>query len=180
TSILLCALAMVGACRNAGTVSDTGSDVPVDERALVEHEYINHAWGYSHFGVVITADGRVHGYQWDRNDTPTAPLQGPLVSPKDLASKYAHNRKAIGFVSADTLRMIQELIPKATKGTLTERQSVGADMGQHEYIAYVFDSKSKQYRKSTLRITGDWESSNTSPDAMRLADILNAVAQRAR
>jgi hypothetical protein len=83
-------------------------------------------------------------------------------------------------VSTDTLELIKKLLPTAMNGTLTERRSVGADMGQHEFIAYAFDPVGAQYKRSVLRITGDWEQSNTVADAMRLADILHAVSSRSR
>lgn len=176
---LLIAATIVGACRNASTVSDTG-DGSANARVLLEHEYINHAWGYAHFGIVITSDGLVHGYQWERGDAPSTSSEGPLISRAELDEKYAHGDTLVGRISADTLAMIEQLIPKAATGSLSERLSVGADMGKHEYIAYTVDGRSKMYKKITLRVTGDWEWSNTAREAQQLADILDAITRRSR
>lgn len=178
--LLLATLAILGACRSTASAGDNGGAVPDSARALVEHEFINHAWGYSHFGIVVTADGVVHAYQWDRGDTPWTPIEDPLVKQSQLTAKYSHGRKVVGRVGRDTLALINDLIARSENGSLTDRRSVGADMGRHEYISYVFDDRSGHYRKITLRITGDWERSNTSADAMRLADIIQAITQRSR
>lgn len=185
TGLLLLAALTLGACRNGGAVVDTGNNpggdkAPAGRIALLEHEYVNHAWGYQHRGIVVTGDGAIFSYEWARDDAPSIESDRPSKSGADLLEKYAHGRKELGTVGADTLALVRSLLNAAERGELTEKESRGADMGQSTRLAYRYASDNQMYTQIFLRSDGDFEWRNTAPEAARLAEIIDAIAERYR
>lgn len=180
--LALILLAAIG-CSSVSSTDTTGSGDNSDkalagDRVLAEREYVNHAWGYAHSGVVIMADGRVFKYEYPHGGTPWPRPEGAFVSASQLAEKYAVGRVELGRAGADTVAMIAGLIERASKGTLSERDCRGADMGSTELMAYLFDETTSQYRAITLRVTGDCDWHNTAAEAIQLAGIVGAVIDR--
>lgn len=182
TVLLVASLAMLGACRNGGSVVDTGGrggdKVPVGEVALLEHEYVNHAWGYQHRGIVVAGDGTVSSYEWARGETPWPETDRPVKTGESLTEKYSHARTVLGTIGADTLALVRGLLAAAELGTISEKEARGADMGQYTRFAYRYTPESGTYTQILLRSDGDFVWSNTSPEAARLAEIVDAIAGR--
>lgn len=159
---------------------DDSTMPPVDRPGEVVFDayYGNEAWGYVLRGNVIDVDGVI--WEYDRGADVWQPevTEGGRYPESSLREKFK-GAKRVGRIDADVLPALTELILEAAQGAIT-RTPVGADFGQRERVAYLFDSETRTYELVMLASTGDWEISNSSEAAQQLdrwlADVLPDAA----
>ncbi|MFV0415069.1 MAG: hypothetical protein ACK5NG_01730, partial [Chthoniobacterales bacterium] len=69
-------------------------------------------------------------------------------------------------------------IGPAETGKLSEPKSVMRDAGITTSSCYVYDVKTKIYKRIKLREAGDWSQENLSPAAQELANWLETLREK--
>ncbi len=115
-----------------------------------EVEYVNHAWGFDNNGCLIDREGNVFKYS------------------------YGHSSNGKGLVPAGKmsdgeLKLANELAEKALHGKFTENV-VAADAG-----STLWSARSQYGGEIKLLLKGDYEGSNSAPEAAELVKLLNGL-----
>lgn len=154
-----------------------GCEEPADDAQeyLFEHEYVNWAWGYNHWGWHINARGEVHAYTYAPGDTFWDPASWSRPTLAELTEKYGHARERVLTVDADTLRAKRRLIDAAAAGSYSDSLNILADAGTSAYICYRYDADEERYQRIVLTQWGDWQYENTSPSARELVSWLKTL-----
>lgn len=113
---------------------------------LMEREYINHAWGYTHQGCLVDLNG--YAYTYD------------IQSKKEL--------KKIAKLDDTDLAEVKELIELASKGKVTEKHAA-FDAGVTTWAAQY------NGRTITLKKIGDYVATNSSSAAQELVTIIDEL-----
>jgi hypothetical protein len=175
---MMACLAMLGA---AGCCHFPQEPTPVPDQTqqkfLFETEYLNHAWGYHQNGIAIENDGRVYRYEMPR-EKEWKPNDNGIYSASELTAKYGNSRTYIMTIPADSLKAMYTLIAAASGGSYSDTLHVGADAGGTTYSCWLTDGQGS-YRRLALRLRGDFRFDNLSPSAVKIADWLDTIWQRA-
>lgn len=142
---------------------------------LFEVEYINHAWGYQHSGIVIEQNGEMFRYSWGTSSPYWTPTPNELYSLIELETKFNHNRQLIRILPKDTIAAMVGLNSTATVGSYSDTVAVGADAGAVLFSIYQFDSSTQRYQRIPLRLTGDYTFERKSDAATVIANWLEKL-----
>ncbi len=144
---------------------------------LFEYEYVNFAWGYAHYGFLIDTRGEMYSYTYTRTDSVWRPANSDTLTSQELAQKYDHQRLLIKKIDLGILAEQAGRIEAASAGKLSDWTRRGADMGSWISECYVYETNLNRYRRVILRIRGDNDRDNLSPDARQLADWLESLTK---
>jgi len=139
-----------------------------------QYEYINHAWGFNHFGFTITPSGEM--YTFDKT-TPWVFAENNQLSLTVLRNNIKASVKKdtlIGFKDMDNLEHLALL---AMAGKMSDPVLQGADMGLTICKILVPDPSNPPngYREVILSQTGDIEFHNLAPQAAVIAAWLQKM-----
>lgn len=144
---------------------------------VFEVEYINHAWGYQHSGIVIDSAGNLYTYSWDTPDW--VPSQQEQYDDASLARKYNPNRRFIRKISSDMLASMLALRASAVNSSYSDTVNVGADAGGLQSSIYQYNEGAVlRYQRIALRLTGDFTFEKQSDAARVIADWLESLHTR--
>lgn len=115
-----------------------------------EVEYVNYAWGYDNRGCLVDQEGNVFKYG------------------------YGHSSDGKGLVPAGKmsdadLKFADELTEKALLGKFTEHV-VAADAG-----STLWSARTRYGQEVKLQSKGDFEGTNSAPEAAELVKLLNGL-----
>lgn len=153
---------------------------PPKQTLLGGVEYVNWAWGYSHYARYIDGKGNIYKVNHDLKDSIWMVGVDGTFSEEEIQRLF---KKAIKFsrkVPKDTLKMINKLIKPASEGKYSERVHTADDAGGTASFAFLYDSVSKSYKKFELRVEGDLTYENTSQSAQQLHEIFRRFLARKR
>ena len=169
-------LVLVGGCRaaQAGTVAAVQQP-----RMYCERSHTNQAWSYHHQGIYVDPDGGVFAFEHAPGDQALLRVPADSMMERALLARYAPGRRQVGTVPAAELAQRHAQAAEARTGTLSERTSRGADMGDTVNRCWLPDAGGV-YREVVLRHRGDWEFENRSPAAAQLSRWLDSLALRVR
>lgn len=168
-------LVIVGGCRTAR--AGTAAPVPEQTRLYCELSHTNHAWSYQHEGIYVDPDGGVFRFEHAPGDQALLRVPTDSMTEQALLARYAPGRRRSGTVAAAELARRRAQAAEARTGTLSERTSPGADMGDTVNRCWLPDAGGV-YREVVLRHRGDWEFENRSPAAAELSRWLDSLAMR--
>ena len=139
-----------------------------------EYEYLNRAWGFNHFGFIITPEGKM--YTFDKA-TPWAFPQKGVLSVDSLNYNISRCIKKDTIISRSHLENYKHLAGFASVGKITPVVVKGADMGVRICKILVPDSTNvvKSYREIVLTHNGDTECHNLAPEAWVIAEWLTKM-----
>lgn len=113
-----------------------------------EIEYVNYAWGYNAYGCIIDWNRYIYQYKFGHSSTNEPILQ-------------------IGQVSDADFQLARNLAESAANGTYSEKR-VMADAGTVTWKATL-----PYGQEVSLKAKGDMYGTNTSPDSVKLAELMD-------
>jgi len=141
-----------------------------------QYEYINHAWGFNHFGFIITPAGEMYTYD---KTTPWAFAENGVLPADSLRNNIKSSVRKDTLISNLDLINFQGLASSAISGKMTVIKIRGADMGANICKIIVPDSTNpvKSYREIVLTHIGDTEFHNLAPEASVIAAWLTKMGR---
>lgn len=155
------------------------SPSPSQQTWLCGREYVNHAWGYQRYGVVLDTAGNIWRYKVERapagQTTPWDPQDMTRLTEADLKMRYDGATVVAGKkVPLPEVEKNAPLINDAAQAKPTEPRPNGADMGQTLLYCYTYDARTRTYSQVMLDNKGDLVSTNPSQAARNLRSWLNS------
>ena len=136
------------------------------------YEYLNHAWGYSHGGIIINPAGEI--YSFDKT-TPWIFATNNLLSLKEINSNISASIKKDTLIHSADIAKYQQLAYVAMNGKMIEPTMRGADMGAILCKILVPETGSANtFREIILSQNGDIEFHNLTPEAAQISDWLKS------
>lgn len=173
--ILVGMVLIINSCNNNSVIIlETGSLPSV----IFEVEYVNHAWGYVHYGYYIAKDGGVHSYDIAKSGESWSDTSQGYYTERELVAKFNHLDTLRMMVARDTILWSNELARLAQYGTYSDTIQQGADMGGLSFILYLYRQDIKKYRQIVLLLNGDRTFRNESQSAIQLVAWMNRVIKR--
>jgi len=145
----------------------------IEQEYLFEYSHINFAWGFQMAGMYIDKQGNV--YKFNHSHTPWKPSSERSLTEEDLQEKYAHKKELLTSIEKSVLNKMHKLISPAGDGEIVKSQKKCFDSGSGMYTAYLFDSKTEQYKPVLLYQFGDRPKKNMSEEAKILYEWLFEV-----
>jgi len=136
-----------------------------------QYEYINHAWGFNHFGFIITPAGEMYTYN---SKTPWAFSENGLLSADSLRNNLKASLKKDTTINTTEMESYQRLATSVISGKISEHLIRGADMGANICKIIVPDSINS-YREVILSHSGDVEFHNLATEASVIAAWLTKM-----
>lgn len=148
------------------------ADVSASESVeiLFADYYANWAEGFQFNGRVIDSNGNIYSFEADGTGKTTGLSDEPMTMDQ-IRQAFNKNLKHAGKVKADELNNMTGLIAEAASGKMSQRVSMGMDMGTHALFAF-HKTEDRLYRMILLKQTGDWHVHNTSSAAVKLTEWL--------
>ncbi len=145
----------------------------IEQEYLFEYSHINFAWGFQMSGMYIDKQGNV--YEYNHSHSPWKPLSVRSLIEEDLHEKYANKKELVPSINKSVLNKMHKLISPAEEGDLFQSKNKCFDSGSGTYTAYLFDSKTGQYKPVLLYQIGDRPKKNVSDEAKVLYEWLFEV-----
>ncbi len=154
-------------------------DPVVDQDILFARIYENNAWGHQLSGWFIDHAGIVRGFSLSRNPQMTwYPIaDGGFITEEKLLNDFSQSDTTYMNVPLPDLFNYYSLIADAARGTLTEKENKGADMGQISNYCLLYFPEDKQYKFVLLESYGDWEVQNISSEAVKINTWLDQISR---
>lgn len=162
---------LVTSCHRHPTCGE--GNPPTSGEYVFEIEYINHAWGVHHEGVVIDNQGRM--YRYDNPAWAATQKEMPVIySAADLKAKYG---ASLAFIKELTKSEVEGYFAQANAvtGTLGDPVTRCADAGSTSYIAYIYDNETQRYKRLTLMVRGDMRQTHSDARATSIAEWLRTL-----
>ena len=158
--------------------SEVSENDPVARQdILFARIYQNHAWGDQLEGWFIDNAGYVKGFSNQRNQSLDwiNSSEGGFITENDLFHNYLQSDTTFMNLTMTELYRYYSKTQEAIKGTLTERESGGADMGQFSYYILEYFPDIKKYKFVIMESNGDFIIRNTSSEAGQIAQWLKRI-----
>mgnify|MGYP001167389334 FL=1 len=147
------------------------------QKVYFEVHHANYAWIVYNNGIMIDSAGNVKSFDLKSANEWEYPDDRGKISAEAMSNNYKHCTSLLTNIEMDSLKYYVNKISKAAKGTLSKPESIMADAGITEYIAYIFDSKTNLYQKVLLSQWGDNQITNNSKEARELYRWLYRITQ---
>lgn len=138
-----------------------------------QFEYMNHAWGYQHYGWLVDSSGNVNCYNkpgnWIHADSFL------LISKAAMESNVLATDSVCYVISEEVFKSKMHLINGASRGKVTEPVHEMYDAGVGIYSAYIYNSERKVYKKIVLKQHGDYRIDNYAPEAKDLYKWMESI-----
>jgi hypothetical protein len=133
------------------------------QRILFQVEYINHAWGFDHRGIVIDSSGNV-GYfkfpeSWHSPDTAS------WISGSEMNDNLTQLDTVCCTLDKNTVLKYFSMLENVSEGQLSKPYNTMFDAGETTYSGYLYDSNTNKYKHVLVKRVGDWSIDNYSPEA---------------
>lgn len=159
------------------SVSCNKENLPEDltQPVLFQYEYVNHAWGYNHFGWMIDNEGKVRGFNlpktWNRTDDMN------YISKEDLIENL--NQTDTLYSSVENSKLLNHFENRFDMmGAKMDTSDVFmADAGVGGLYAYVWDTSVEKYKMILLATRGDISVTNTNSKAKSAVKWLKSVGE---
>src|SRR5512138_3295166 len=120
-------VASIESCREKYLVSH-------DQEIIFQMDYVNHAWGYQHFGFMVDNLGRVLTYdnpeKWNFAD------DNLILTEKQVDENISMCRISSEKIPAEELARFSSYIDKIASSKLSATRNTGADQGTMQFICY--------------------------------------------
>ncbi len=145
----------------------------IKQEYLFEYSHINFAWGFQMSGMYIDKQGNIYSY--NHSHSPWKPSKERSLTEIDLQNKFSHKNELVTSIDTSVLERMHKLISPAGDGETVKSQKKCFDAGSSIYTAYLFDSKTGQYKPVLLYQSGDRPQKNVSDEARVLYEWLFEV-----
>ena len=145
----------------------------IHQEIIFQLEFINHAWGYHHYGWLIDSTGNVYCYNspdnWIHCDS-----EG-LITASDMTNNIKETNSICYNIDKEELVSKFTLIMNASKGQISEPVNEMYDAGITGYYGYVYSPELGLYKRILLKQIGDFRTENNSKEAKILYNWLEQV-----
>lgn len=172
TILITSFLIFLVSCEKKGNAPDD-SFPAANQLVMFQVEYSNHAWGYSHSGIMIDSSGRT-GY-FNLPDIWHSPDSAGYISESAMNENVQHLDTFYYIPEKNTLLKNFNMLGNAAEGKLSDPFHTAYDAGEVMYSGYLFDSVGRKYKHVLIREEGDWSITNNAPGANQLYEWLRSV-----
>lgn len=137
------------------------------------YSYTNMAWVYQHEGWVVDKDGQV--LKFDKPEDWKNADEDDYISKSDLLDNLKQCSETGVSVSQSVLDEKNSLVPSAANGSLSSPKNTLVDAGSLVCECFLYQPRSKRYKRITLDVRGDWSYHNNSDDAKKLVEWMNEI-----
>lgn len=134
-----------------------------------QFEYLNYAWGYQHYGLIIDQQGNI--YDYNKPDNWNFP-EDNQISLNDFKDNLTNAQVRLTQIPESELTQMVILAHAAKNGELTEVKYVMADAGEDTYSVYMATNGEQTLTKYLLQMRGDLYQKNTSAAADTITNWL--------
>lgn len=138
-------------CKKEYNISDS-------QTILFQFDYINHAWGYQHYGFIIDNEGNIlkynspEGWNFPDNDL--------MINENKVYENLNKCLFADKNISTDELQKYTNYIENISSSKITALKNVAADAGTAEFICYKYSENSGTYKGYLIKMEGDFSCEN--------------------
>jgi hypothetical protein len=143
-----------------------------DGTMFFQAEYVNHAWGYQHKGIIIDQMGNIHEYEkpekWvfaEENE----------ISLEDFGNNLSKAETRLSLLPESDITRMKALAVQAKNGPVTGPDQQMYDAGTTSYSVYIYDKSSHKLRQYDLLWEGDLYKENTSEAAKEIVVWLKGL-----
>lgn len=147
------------------------------QKVYFEVHQANYAWIVYNNGIMIDSAGNVKSFDLKSVNEWEYPDKKGNISAEAMNNNYKRCTSLVTKIEMDSLKYYVDKIEKAAKGSLSKPQTIMADAGITEYIAYIYDTKTNLYKKVLLFQWGDNQITNNSKEAKELYQWLTRIKQ---
>jgi hypothetical protein len=140
------------------------------QKVLFQVEYINHAWGFDHSGIVIDSSGNVGYFKFPKNWH--SPDTASWLSESEMNENLTQFDTVFSAVDKNTVLKYFSMLENVSEGQLSKPYNTMFDAGETTYSGYLYDSDKKIYKHVLIKCVGDWSIDNDSPQAEEVYDWL--------
>ena len=161
-------IASIESCREKYLVSH-------DQEIIFQMDYVNHAWGYQHYGFMIDNLGRVLTYdnpeKWNFAD------DNFILTEKQIVENISMCRISAEKISAEELSRFSSYIDKIASSKLSALRNTGADAGTTHFICYKFSENSLMYKGFIIKTEGDFTAENLNFYSKKVVSWMKDIEQ---
>jgi hypothetical protein len=163
--ILMLTVPMAG-CRKNIAISDR-------QAILFEFEYINYAWNYQHYGFIIDNEGNVLTYKNPENwNFPDKELR---ISKNLIAENISMCTPSGITIPKSELQKYSSHIKNIASSKVSAQRNVADDAGSSQYICYQFSETSGMYRRTIIKLEGDFTCENLNFFSRKVAEWMKKI-----
>ena len=140
---------------------------------LFQVEYVNHAWGYAHSGIVIDSAGKVGYFRLPGNWH--SPDSLGYICESDMDDNYRQLNVVQRTVTKEGLLKYYGMLPDASQGKLSKPYNRMFDAGVTVYSGFLYLPSLKKYKQVLIKQWGDWQIDNYSQEAEEIFKWLKSV-----
>ncbi len=172
--LLIAMITLLAQCSRNQTAIPANNNLEsaFSQKYLFEVEYVNFAWGYTHYGFFIDSSGNVFEYRYSSNDTPWAGIKRKSVSEQQLEQKFSHNMQWRYRLEKEKVYAHSKLIPFTLNAQYSDTTYPLVDAGQKSYLCYYQNAQNGDYQIIKLAVNGDMSYNNQSTAAQILVQWL--------
>ena len=167
------------------TACGDAPNAPIDlnsQQYYFEIEYVNHAWGYMHYGYSIESSGNVYKYTITTGEYTeyswTPDLEGDYTF-VELTEKFSRSRAFIANINETELKEYIDFIEAASRGRYSDPSRKMFDAGALKFKCYTYDRETDVYHEILLHQELDTFIINTSPEAIAITMWLKMLKEQA-
>jgi hypothetical protein len=146
-----------------------------DQEIIFQMDYVNHAWGYQHYGFMIDNRGRVLTYdnpeKWNFAD------DNFILTEKQIDENISMCRISDEKIPVEELRRFSSYIDKIASSKLTAMRNTGADAGTMQFICYKFSENSLMYKGFIIKTEGDFTAENLNFYSKKVVSWMKDIDQ---
>lgn len=178
--IRMAVFAMLSVLSVGGCGSQESPGVAVPEEAIDHPFYfdvsiLNVVGGFQMSGTFI--DSRGHTVAYDHSFGPWRIASPSSVTVAEMEDRFSVPTDTLGVVDAATLAGMYAKVAAAGRGTISAPLYTGDGPGTIIYCCHAYDEEIGGYVKVLFKQTGDFTSTNSSPEAQELVVWLDSVLQ---
>jgi hypothetical protein len=159
-------------CEKKGT-SPEESFPAANQLVLFQVEYTNHAWGYSHCGIIIDSSGSA-GY-FNLPEIWHSPDSTGYISESGMNENIQQLDTTFYLPDRNTLLKYFNMVGNAAEGELSDPFHTAYDAGEVIYSGFLYEPGSRRYKQIFLRQEGDWSRVNNATEAKQIYAWLRSI-----
>lgn len=130
---------------------------------LFQIEYINHAWGFSHNGLLIDSSGVATFFEYPQNWN--YPDSAGYLSESAMEDNINQLDTISSTIDKSEMLRYFSKLEKISKGELVIPAYRAFDAGKTDFSGFLYDSNKQQYKHVLIKRVGDFPIDNNSPEA---------------
>src|SRR5687767_4507749 len=145
--------------------------LPIEEHPVFfQYQYINHAWGFVHNGILVDSLGKFHYFSMPENWT--FPDNDGIISKEALLNNLVTADSIDHTISPYNLHRSVNLINEVDNDSFSKAECHAFDGGGFTVSCFQWNEINGQYKEILLNLSGNCNQRNLDPDAFILTKLL--------